>query len=202
MIPHLNQKGIALVTALMLTLISLAIISALLIMILRGVQTSASEKKYRTALEATYGGTEITMKDVTPLVFQGYSGAQLSAKFAGVDDMTFPSGTACFHQKLTLPTSLWSSSCSQTLNPTSSPDVSFKLKGINNSNAPYTVYAKYVDSTIGNTDISGLQLEGSGVAEASAIITPKHFPNVYRLEVRAERSATTEQANISVLYAY
>lgn len=200
--PLLNQKGIALVTALMLTLISLAIISALLYMIGQGIQLSASEKRYRTALEATYGGTEIALKDVTPMIFQGYSGVQLSAKFSNIDDMTFPSGTSCLHQKLTLPTSLWPSSCGQTLNPKSRPDIRFSLKGINDANVPYTVYAKYVDSTIGNTDVSGLQLEGSGVAEASSVITPQHIPNVYRLEVRAERSADSEQANISVLYAY
>ena len=200
--PLLNQNGIALVTALMLTLISLAIISALLYMIGQGIHMSASEKRYRTALQASYGGAEIAMMDITPMVFQGYSGAKLNEIFANVDNLTFPSGTSCFSQKLTLPTSLWSGSCSQDLNPKSTPDISFSLKGINNSNVPYNVYAKYVDSSIGNTDMSGLQLEGSGVADASSVITPQHFPNVYRLEVRAERAANTEQSNISVLYAY
>ncbi len=186
----------------MLTLISLAIISALLYMIGQGIQMSASEKQYRTALQATYGGAEITMMDITPMIFQGYSGAQLSAIFTNVDDLVFPSGTSCFSQKLTLPTSLWSGSCDQALNPKSSPDISFSLRGISNSNVPYKVYAKYVDSSIGNTDMSGLQLEGSGVADNSSVITPQHFPNVYRLEVRAERAANAEQANVSVLYAY
>jgi len=197
-----NQRGVALVTTLMLTLISLAIISALYYMVTMGVQMSASEKRYRTALEATYGGAEITMKDLTPLILQGDSATQLKATFSTIDDIAFPSGTACFAEKLTLPTSLWSGSCSQTLNPKSSPDVQFSLKGINSANAPYTVYAKYVDASIGNTDMSGLQLEGAGVAEASSVITPQHFPNVYRLEVKAERPASAEQGNVSVLYAY
>jgi hypothetical protein len=197
-----NQNGIALITTLMLTLISMAIVMAMLYLVGQGVQISSSQKRYRTALEASYGGAEVVLKDVVPLIFQGYSSAKIHNQFAEVD-MEFPSGNSCFKQKLNLPTSQWSSSCSQTLNSKVAPDISFTLPATGTGTVPFTVFTKIVDTILGNSDTSGLQLEGAGVAEASSVITPQHFPFVYRLEVQAERSTkATEQANLSVLYAY
>lgn len=200
-----NEKGIALVTALMLTLISMTIIMSLLYLLGLGVQISASQKRYKTALEASYGGAEVVLKDVVPLIFQGYSTSQIHDQFdvAGGVDMQFPSGTACLNEKLTEPTSLWSSSCSSTVNAKSSSDVSFTLQATGPSTVPFAVYTKIVDTVKGNSDTSGLQLEGAGVAEASTVITPQHFPFVYRVEVQAERAVrATERSNLSVLYAY
>jgi hypothetical protein len=199
-----NQKGVALVTSLMLTLISLTIIMALFYLLELGVKSSGAEKRYRTALEASYGGAEVVLKDVVPLVFQGYSSANIHNEFnAAGFDMQFPSGTKCLQEKLNLPTSQWSSSCSSTINAKTLPDISFTLQATGASSAPFTVFTKIVDTMKGNSDTSGLQLEGAGVAEASSVITPQHFPFVYRVEVQAERSVkATEQANLSVLYAY
>ncbi len=68
---------------------------------------------------------------------------------------------------------------------------------------PYTIYSKIVETYVGNSDVSGLQLEGAGVAEATPGITPPHLPYLYRLEIQGERSqASSAQANIEVLYAY
>lgn len=197
-----SQRGIALVTTLMLTLISMAIVMAMFYLIGQGVQISASQKRYRTALEASYGGAEVVLKDVVPLIFQGYSSAKIHTQFADVD-MQFPSGNTCLKQKLNFPTSQWSSSCSQTLQAKAASDISFTLPATGAGTAPFTVFTKIVDTILGNSDTSGLQLEGAGVAEASSVITPQHFPFVYRLEVQAERSTkAAEQANLSVLYAY
>ena len=55
-----NEKGIALVMVLILSLISLAIVSALLFMITQGTQVSGFQKFYRTAEEASLGGAEAT----------------------------------------------------------------------------------------------------------------------------------------------
>lgn len=202
MIPFANQKGMALVTALMMTMICLAIVMALFYLVGRGIEISASQKRYRTALEASYGGAEVVLKDVIPLVFQGYSSNSIHTQFSDID-MQFPSGTDCLQEKLNLPTSQWSSSCSQTLSPKSSSDITFELKAAGVGAAPFTVYSKIVDTIQGNSDTSGLQLEGAGVAEPSPVITPQHFPYIYRVEVQGERSVNaTERANLSVLYAY
>jgi hypothetical protein len=194
-----NERGIALVTALMLTLVSLTIVMGLLYLITRGVQLSGAQKRYRTALEASYGGAELVTKEIIPLVFQNFS-SNLKTQVAGLSTLE-TSSIDCLRAKLRQPTALWPSACSQTHNSKTGPDVSFELKGTGNQ--PFKVYTKIVDTIVGNSDIGGLQLEGSGVAEGSALITPQHFPYVYRMEVQGERtSAATEQANLSVLYAY
>jgi hypothetical protein len=197
-----NQRGIALVTALMFTLISLAIIMTLLYFMTQGIQASASHKRYKTALEASYGGAEIVLKEVIPQIFQGYSSSQLNTAFSGIG-MHIDATTSCLKLKLTTPTSKWPSSCSQTLDPKSSSDLNFTLQAQGASSAPFTVYSKIVDTVTGNTDTSGLQLEGSGVAEAGSIVTPQHFPYFYRVEVQGERSThATEHANLDIQYAY
>ncbi|MDD2337391.1 MAG: hypothetical protein PHD01_12530, partial [Geobacteraceae bacterium] len=194
-----NQKGIALITSLMLTLICLSIVMAMYYLIGQGVQTSAGQKAYRTANEASYGGADIVLKNVVPLVFQGLSSASIHNEFTGSLNLQFPSGSTCLHDKLTLKTSKWPTSCSQTLDAKTSPDISFTLNAVSATAVPYKVSTKIVDTISGNTDISGLQLEGAGVAESSSVITPQHFPYVYRLEVQAERSVNAkEQASLSV----
>lgn len=198
-----NQRGIALITALILTLISLTVVMVMFYLIGQGVQVSASEKRYRTALEASYGGADISLKDVVPLVFQGLSSTKIQAAFPGDVNLQLSSGTACLSEKLNKPTDQWSASCSQTLDPKTFPDMQFTLKADSAVAAPYKVYTKIVDTINGNSDTSGLQLEGAGVAETSAVITPQHFPYIYTLEVQAEKSThATEQANLSVQYAY
>ncbi len=195
-----NQDGIALVTALMFTFICLTMILALLYMVTQGIQVSASNKRYKTAREASYGGAEIALKEIVPQIFQGYSSSQLTASFSSVN-LQVPSSSACLQQKLRLPTSQWSSACSTAIDPKSSPDLTMQLKSTKSQ--PYSVYTKIVDTVQGNTDTSGLQLEGSGVAESSSTITPQHFPYIYRVEVEAEKStAAREKGSLSIQYAY
>lgn len=199
-----ENKGIALVTSLMLTLISLTIVMALLYMITRGTQLSAQQKKYKSSLEATYGGTEILTKDVIPLVLRNYSSPTLNSDvttaFSNVN-MQVTATQSCLQSKLTKPTASWPSGCSGVAEPKKAPDMTFTLSATTGS--PFIVYSKIIDTISGNTDLSGLQLEGAGVSESTSVLTPQHFPYVYRLEVQGERqSSATTQANIEVLYAY
>lgn len=134
-----NQQGIALVTALMFTLISLTMLMGLLYMLTQGIQVSGSQKRYKTAFEASYGGAEIALKEVLPQIFQRYSSSQIATKFSGIGLQVGASST-CLNQKLTLPTAQWSAACSQTLNPKTSPDLNFKLqaKALMPNLIPYT----------------------------------------------------------------
>lgn len=193
-----NEEGIALVTSLMLTLISLAIIMSLMYLMTSSIQRTGASKRYKTALEASYGGAELVVKDLIPQILQNYS--SVAGKYSLVNlQMNTPS--TCMNSKLRLSTSQWPAGCDTNLNPRSNPDLQISLQGTNNQ--PFTVYSKIVDTVGGNTDVSGLQLEGAGVAESVPVITPQHYPIIYRLEVQAERSINaSEHSNISVLYAY
>lgn len=199
-----KQDGIALVTSLLMTLISLTIIMAVMYMITQSVQLTGASKRYKTALEASYGGTDIMMKDIVPYILSDFASAtlknDLELKYAGVSLALFAT-PSCLQDKITKGTSNWNSACSQLINPTSGPDMTMQLQATGGQS--YTVYTKIVDTILGNTDTSGLQLEGAGVAESLSVITPQHTPFVYRLEIQAQRSVNaTEQANMSILYAY
>ncbi len=137
----------------------------------------------------------------TPLSSLGNYGGMMNV---GVTD-------ACFNTKLTQQTSNWGS-CSSTLDPRQNPDITLTFPGVP-PQPDFTVYAKIVDtlgditgsgSPPGNSDTSGLSLEGQGVTESgSGMVTPQHIPYMYRIEVQAERSTNPdERANFSVLYAY
>ena len=199
-----NEDGIALITALMLTLISLGIILSLMYLMTLGIQRAGATKRYRTALEASYGGTELVVKDMIPYIMRNYSSPQLITNLQndyGSVAATVTTTQKCIQAKLTNSTANWPAVCSATLSPKWQPDLRLTLPGTNNQ--PFNIYSKIVDTVAGNTDTSGFQLEGSGVAESAPVITPQHFPYVYRIEVQAERATNAvEKSDISVLYAY
>src|SRR5512133_4037952 len=66
-----NNKGIALVTSLLFTLISLGIIMALLTIVIQGTKVSAANKSYKTAIQAGYGAVELVTRDILPSAFIG-----------------------------------------------------------------------------------------------------------------------------------
>ena len=59
-----NEKGIALLTTLVLGFIALAFIGALLYMLTSGTQMSKSGKVYTTALEAAKGGADLVITKI------------------------------------------------------------------------------------------------------------------------------------------
>lgn len=199
-----NNKGIALVTSLMLTLISLTMVMALLYMVTQSTKVSGANKRYKTALEASYGGSELFTKDILPQLLQNYQSATFIAsttdKFSNVG-LQIVATQVCLQSKLTQSSDKWPVGCSNSSSPKQNPDITFNL--LSATANPYTVYSKIVETVLGNSDASGLQLEGAGVAEATAGITPQHFPYLYRLEIQGEQSSlSSAQANIEVLYAY
>jgi len=221
-----NQKGVALVTALMFTALSLVLCLSLLYIITVGIQSSGALKSYRTALDATYGGTEIMVKDIINASFgyNDYLTLHAGATFPDFLKTTMGSlasnatVSTCMNERLTLPRTQWSSACADvTLNPKDAPDVSFELNAT--SGSPYTVYTKIVDTMerkflvldggtqktvvmAGNSDTSTLSLEGGSTTEGGQVTVP-HYPYVYRVEIQGERKQNPlEKANVSVMYAY
>ncbi|CAG0956129.1 pilus assembly protein PilX [Geobacter sp.] len=194
-----NERGVALVTALMLTLISLAIAMSLLYMVLSGTRMSAAQKRYKSSLDASHGAAELFTKQVIERTFQGYSSAKIEEAFSTVNLKMVDS--ACFQDKIGKPTTQWGSDCSSTVEPTDFPDMTAKLSG---TGTDFNVYGKIVDTVPGNSDLSGIQLDsGAGVAGTGSGISPQHLPGIYTIEVQAESEANArEKARLSVLYEY
>jgi hypothetical protein len=210
-----NEKGIALVTALMLTLISLAIVMALMYFVTTGVQVSAANKRYKNVVEAAYGGVSLAVNEFIPslnnALFGNYSSgvSDLLTKYSSSNiDLALPSG-ACLRQKLDNASADWGT-CSKSLDPKENPDMTFVLKSNlagHTSDAGFKVFTKIVDTPVkGNTDKADNPnlSKGENITESAEIEgTGVTIPTTYRVEVRAERETNPkEKSNISVLYAY
>ncbi len=223
-----NEKGIALVTSLLLTLIALTIVAALMYFVTTGIQLSASGKRYKNVVEAGYGGVALTVNEIIPSLNSAIFGNFSSGSSSGVSTLLSKYGSGnialsmsdlnCLRSKLDNTTAYWGSACSagnKSMDPKESPDFSFVLKHTQNaswdfqskSDPGFRVYSKIVDTPIkGNTDKADNPnlRKGENVTEsAEAGGTGITIPTTYRIEVSAERVANPqEKSDISVLYAY
>ena len=214
-----NQNGIALVTALMLTLISLVIILTLLYLVNQGITTVGSQKRYHNALEASHGGVDVFSREIIPGIITVINNdpadpatavtnslVTLKTRFSSIG-LDFTQTGDCLRQKLTLPASQWTACTAnnRTTDPRNEADAMFVLKGVGSFSSGYKVYSKIVDTTPGNSDASGIDYldSGAGVTGSSAGISPKHLPALFRMEVQGEKEQNPkERALLSVLYAY
>lgn len=198
-----QEKGVALVTSLIMTLISLTIVMSVMYMITQSIVQTGTIKRYKTALEASYGGTDLIMKEFVPKIMDNITNAKtyLEGTYTALS-LSVPTTDTCLNDKLTKETSQWDASCSAVTSANKNPDFTFMLPSATGGQ-PYAIYSKIIDTVMGNSDISGLELEGGAVTEALLVVKPQHIPYVYRLEIQAEKATNaTERANISVLYGY
>ncbi len=203
-----NEDGIALITALMFTLICLGMILALLYYVLAGTRISGAQKRYRNALEASYGGTDFITKAIIPRLFNNYSSGKTSllADFGASDKLSLAFTSTSLSTKLSTSTSDWPTTISKTIDPKDVPDLTFTLKG-QSSGSNFKVYTKIVDTVagVGLLDTSGVDYldPGMGVAGTSSSTQTPRTPNVYSIEVQGEAEVNPkEKAGLSVLYAY
>jgi hypothetical protein len=202
----LLRKGAALITVVALIVVTSAMVATVYYFLRKGIEISGLQKKYQTAREASLGGFEVFTKEVLPMAISGTTLANTVGSFNTITSVTIQQGAsdACFNDKLRKTTANWSGGCGAGgLDAKSSFDIRFTLSGVTPAR-PFEVYTKVVDTVAGNSNTSGITLEGQGTAESqTGMITAQHFPYVYRLEIQSERqNDATEKANFSVLYAY
>ena len=203
----LNDKGIALVTALMLTLITLAMILSVLFVIANNSKASGKNKAYRNVTEAAYGGADLLAQDIIPRLFTDQNTTNLSGDYNAGIGLLFKSGNACLQQKLNNPTSSWTTAvcgaASTSLDAKVNPDITFSLTGVAGN---YVVNSKIIDTIPGvqyPPTPPGGPLIGGGVAQGSEGTTTNLNHYVYRIEISGERTTNaSEKSNISVLYEY
>lgn len=212
-----NNDGIALVTTLMLTMISLTMVMYLMLMVTSSIKQSGANRRYRSAIEAAYAMPDILTKEILPTIFDntisagGTTPGTVAKSKLFPSDPNFTTGTdPCILEKMTSPQSKWSAGCSSSNDAKESPDFTLKLNST--SSEPFTAYAKIVSTQCSDTrpyavggrctnsclasDCGSLDSDGIGVVVMS-------MPAIYRIEIRAERSTNPqEKAQISLLYAY
>ena len=211
-----NRNGIALITALMLTMISLTMVMFLMYMVTMSTKMSGANRRYRTALDAAYGPTEMLAKDIIPAMFSNLSTpSQHATSLDATNKLNVStSSDVCLREKLTRPSSVWSAACSKSYNPKENPDITLTLNST--TSEPFIVYSKIVETDCADkrsfsdggrctgSDLSGVDYLDNGAAVTGVgVIQVANRPALYRIEVRSERSNNAkEKANLSILYAY
>ncbi|BCG47850.1 hypothetical protein GEOBRER4_n2699 [Citrifermentans bremense] len=200
-----SEGGAALITALMLTMLTLVIALTLLTIITAETRVSGSQKRYRSSLAAAQGGVELLTAEIVPRLFQSWSLDDLKDDYSSIELQL--QATDCLKQKLEEPADRWNkcSTAQASTDPAQAPDVSFRLAG----EAPakgFVVTSKIIDTTPGNSDSSGNDLldPGGSVTSNDQIVRPRHVPAMYNLSVQGVREevGSREKARLSVLYAY
>jgi hypothetical protein len=202
-----DEKGAALVTALMLTMLALVISMTLLYSVMTGTRISASQKRYRSALAAAHGGVELLTQEIIPQLFQpAMTETTLVGAFKSID-IALPQ-YGCLQQKLDHFTAEWGGACSaaqSSADPEQSPDVTFRLRSTG-TDGGFRISTKIVDTIPGNSDKGGLDYldTGMSVTGKDEVVHPQHVPSIYSLSVQGVRDAagSREKARLSVLYAY
>ncbi len=207
-----NDKGIALVTSLMLTLITLSITLVMMYIVLQNTQISGAQKRYKNSLDAAVGGVEIVTMDALPYLLSYTTDIvntlEQNLQTGMPNLVSLQVNESCLRSKLVNNYSSWDASCiaaNKSTDATESPDISFVLKSqISGGFATvpgYKVYAKIVSTTVGSSDRSGRSLSNTNTNTPPP--SDVGSPFIYRIEVTGQ-SATNprERANLSVLYAY
>ncbi|MCS7281564.1 MAG: hypothetical protein NZ583_08115 [Desulfobacterota bacterium] len=202
-------EGVALISILALIVIGSILVGVVLYLLERGTEISILEKKYRVEKEAALGAIEFLCTEILPDSIQvaSQSGdviAKIANKYRSSEmtRFTFITSNECIRDKLLKNTNQWANLCSSSSDPKVSPDIKFTLKS--EGDIPFGVYVKIVETVAGNTSTQPVSLEGGGVTDTQAgIISPQHFPYLYRIEVQAEREINPkERVNLEVLFAY
>ncbi len=181
-----NQKGIALITTLMLVVLGFGVVAIMLRLSTQETKLARLEQGYTTALDAAKGATDL-------FIFTVQNGSALGTP------PTPPFGAAfnqsnCLKAKMTTATSGWTGAgCPQTnnttapsaisSNPADSPDITFTLS--NN----YTVNVKIIDTT----------MTGPGSPPSDPCRNGCYF---YTVVARAASLDLSEHADISFVYRY
>lgn len=199
-----NENGIALITALMFTVLSLVITMSLLYMVTAGIRSSGSMKRYKTTTEAAYGGTDIVVKDLISASFAFRDVSSASINFAKymtdsssgyMQKLNAPNVSACLRAKLTSPKNQWSTACSNsTLNAKEAADISFNLNAA--SGTPFTVYSKIVDTMERKFTVLESYSSPSGMAKRSKTVSLAG--NSDTSSTALESGSTTDGSGVTV----
>ena len=219
-----NNKGVALVTALVLTLVALVVILGILYMVSQGASSGGKRKVYTNAVEASYGASDVTLLEVLPYIinslpqtlFDTTTGDMLTAdtlvtnatlnnletRLSDIDLEIKTSASAatrnrCIADKLT------KTSGANWVNWTNCPSNDSNPRNnpdvtftLKGTQSNYKIYSKIVDTIPGTPYPAARELDGGTIPSYG-----RHF--VFRIEVAADRtSGTGEQGRLTVVYEY
>jgi hypothetical protein len=225
-----DERGIALAMVLVLSAVTLGIMAGLIYMVTIGTQTSGMQKRYKTAYEANLGGIDIMHEIIEiPGVLTGERGDETAINdfIADLDNPAYTTPNTCvpdtsnavenctghfnydatftrLETKLYMPQECWTG-CNDLhpidIDDDSTYDITFEL-----GQAPdpvYSVYAKIIDTTSGNSGIFSTLAKGRGVVSSKGEVIIPQIVYLYTIEVLAQaKDNPLERAKSAVLLAY
>lgn len=190
-----DERGMALVTALILGLIGMLMLTSLLYMAGTSIWTSGSKKRYQTALEASHGGMDFFAKEI---IQRGIGGASLSAMGTYGGILAPLISDANFTQKLST-----TGDVNDGTYPNTNPDMTLTL-AFTAPTPNIIVNTAILRTSRGNSGTSSNILVGGGVVNnSSGTVTPPHIPYLFHTEIQGQSaSISRENARLSATYAY
>lgn len=201
-----NEKGIALISALLLGLLGMLMVTSLLVMIDTGTWLSGSKKRYQMALEAAHGGMNFFTKEIIQKGLGGTDLSDMGTTFGGL--LTPVISNANFTTKLTTSGETkdgywpYDPNATNTAVAFDATDATVALTlptGLN-----IAVNTTILSTSRGNSGTSSNLLQGGGVVNNnSGTITPQHIPYLYQTGTRGQNTTNPiENATLSSIYAY
>jgi hypothetical protein len=183
-----NEKGFAMVFVLILAAISLAMTLAMLLMVSRGSFLSGQQMRFRTALEASWGGMEAMFQMISS------RGGNLSTLYTNLAWDNVGLGT-----KLAGPTATWGGlDQAITIDPNVSTSYDMRI-----DLGTYRVYTKIADTVDGNSGADEGLIKTAVVNAGSGEVTVVSVPYLYTIEVLSQSTTNpTERSKLSILYQY
>lgn len=208
-----SEKGIVLLMVIVLSGVVLAVMTALIYMITTGTQVSGLQKRFKTAHEAGVGGGDIFFQLIALRAetastdafkanldsFSLYTALTTSTGCQGTLSSTPYTGLAA---KLLTPSTSWVN-CDRSISIDPTTPSTYDMRMEIGTGTKYTVYAKIVATTEGNTG-GDEGLRNKGVVEAnSGQVAVMAKPYIYAIETVSENSARIdERAKLSIVYQY
>jgi hypothetical protein len=211
---HLRtERGVVLVMVIVLSAVALLIMTTLIYMITTGTQVSGLQKRYKTALDAGIGGGDVFYQ----LIGLRGETAGTNAFTANLNSFSLNSavttGGGCtgvlssatytgWAVKLITPSTSWVN-CDRSIHIDPATPTTYDMKFELGAATKYSVYAKIVATTAGNTGGDSTLANNPVVNSNSGEVAVVARPYMYAIEVVSQNSARNdERAKLSIVYQY
>ncbi len=190
----MNNKGIALIIALITALIILILGSIALYISLKSTKISGTFRQYRASIEATKGGYEETKYIINYIKKHGEIPDTDSIVTFIDDNFTSKLGNATADN----PT-LWTDDAQNPDKTVSNPDITLTIGN-------YNVYVKLINTAKGNTATGGTKgLSTGGVTTGktgTSTVPLSRIPYLYTIEIVSQHQTANDTAAVSLVYGY
>jgi hypothetical protein len=213
---HLRaERGVVLVMVIVLSAVALLIMTTLIYMITVGTQVSGLQKRYKTALDAGTGGGDVFYQLIAlrgePAGTNAFTANLNSAPFNLNSAVTTSGGCTGVYNgatytgwtaKLMTPSTSWVN-CDRSIHIDPNTPTSYDMKMELGATTKYSVYAKIVSTTEGNTGGDSSLLNKGVVSANTGEVAVMAISYIYAIEAVSENNARNdERAKLSIVYQY